>query len=332
MPADDGVEKSAILLIALGEDYASEVLKHLGPKEVQKLGYAMAALKSVPREKIESVLAEFHQTAAEATAVHVDSEAYVRSVLTKALGDDNAGNLISRILQGGDTGGIEKLKWLDAPTVADLIRGEHPQIIATILVHLEKDHASEILNQFTERLRNDVVLRIATLEGIQPEALKELNDVMLRLLSGSTGIKKSTMGGVRAVADILNFMGSANETTVIDSIREYDPELAQKSLDEMFVFENLLDLDDRGIQLLLREIQSDSLILAMKGASEPLREKIFKNMSQRAAEMLREDLESRGPVRLSEVENEQKEILKIVRRLADEGQIVMGGAGGEQMV
>ena len=332
MPADDGVEKSAILLIALGEDYASEVLKHLGPKEVQKLGYAMAALKSVPREKIESVLAEFHQTAAEATAVHVDSEAYVRSVLTKALGDDNASNLISRILQGGDTGGIEKLKWLDAPTVADLIRGEHPQIIATILVHLEKDHASEILNQFTERLRNDVVLRIATLEGIQPEALKELNDVMLRLLSGSTGIKKSTMGGVRAVADILNFMGSANETTVIDSIREYDPELAQKILDEMFVFENLLDLDDRGIQLLLREIQSDSLILAMKGASEPLREKIFKNMSQRAAEMLREDLESRGPVRLSEVENEQKEILKIVRRLADEGQIVMGGAGGEQMV
>ena len=332
MPADDGVEKSAILLIALGEDYASEVLKHLGPKEVQKLGYAMAALKSVPREKMESVLAEFHQTAAETTAVHVDSEAYVRSVLTKALGDDNASNLISRILQGGDTGGIEKLKWLDAPTVADLIRGEHPQIIATILVHLEKDHASEILNQFTERLRNDVVLRIATLEGIQPEALKELNDVMLRLLSGSTGIKKSTMGGVRAVADILNFMGSANETTVIDSIREYDPELAQKILDEMFVFENLLDLDDRGIQLLLREIQSDSLILAMKGASEPLREKIFKNMSQRAAEMLREDLESRGPVRLSEVENEQKEILKIVRRLADEGQIVMGGAGGEQMV
>ena len=332
MPADVGVEKSASLLIALGEDYASEVLKHLGPKEVQKLGYAMAALKSVPREKMESVLAEFHQTAAETTAVHVDSEAYVRSVLTKALGDDNASNLISRILQGGDTGGIEKLKWLDAPPVADLIRGEHPQIIATILVHLEKDHASEILNQFTERLRNDVVLRIATLEGIQPEALKELNDVMLRLLSGSTGIKKSTMGGVRAVADILNFMGSANETTVIDSIREYDPELAQKILDEMFVFENLLDLDDRGIQLLLREIQSDSLILAMKGASEPLREKIFKNMSQRAAEMLREDLESRGPVRLSEVENEQKEILKIVRRLADEGQIVMGGAGGEQMV
>ena len=330
--ADESVEKSAILLIALGEDYASEVLKHMGPREVQKLGHAMANLKTVPRTRVEAVLAEFHQVSEEAAAVHVDTDAYVRAVLTKALGDDKAANLISRILQGGDTNGIEGLKWMDAPTVAELIRNEHPQIIASILVHLANDHASDILNLFTERLRNDVILRIATLEGIQPEALRELNDVMLRLLSGSANLKKSAMGGVRAVAEILNFMGTANETTVVDSIREYDPDLAQKILDEMFVFENLLDLDDRGIQLLLREIQSDSLILAMKGASEPLREKIFKNMSQRAAEMLREDLESRGPVRLSEVEAEQKEILKIVRRLADEGQLVLGGAGGEEMV
>jgi flagellar motor switch protein FliG len=332
MPAEDGVEKSAILLLSLGEEHAAEVLKQLGPKEVQKLGHAMALLKSVPRTRVEEVLSEFQSTAREATAVHVDTDAYIRAVLTKALGDDKASNLISRILQGGDTAGIEGLKWMDAPTVADLIKNEHPQIIATILVHLEPDQGSEILNYFTERLRNDVVLRIATLEGIQPSALKELNDVMLRLLSGSANIKKAAMGGVRTVAEILNFIGTANETSVVDSIREYDPELAQKILDEMFVFENLLDIDDRGIQLLLREIQSDSLILALKGATEPLREKIFKNMSQRAAEMLREDLESRGPVRLSEVEGEQKEILKIVRRLADEGQIVLGGAGGEEMI
>lgn len=332
MAADDGVEKSAILLIALGEDNAAEVLKHLAPKEVQRLGHAMAALKSVPRARVEEVLEEFHRTAAEAAAVHVDTDAYIRSVLTKALGDDKASNLISRILQGGDTNGIEGLKWMDAPTVADLIRNEHPQIIATILVHLERDQASEILSLFTERLRNDVILRIATLEGVQPEALKELNEVMLRLLSGAANVKKAAMGGVRTVAEILNFMGTATETTVVDAVREYDPDLAQKIIDEMFVFENLLDVDDRGIQLLLREIQSDSLILAMKGASETLREKIFKNMSQRAAEMLREDLEARGPVRLSEVEAEQKEILKIVRRLADEGQIVIGGKGGEEMV
>ncbi|MDR1276755.1 MAG: flagellar motor switch protein FliG [Candidatus Accumulibacter sp.] len=329
---DEGVEKSAILMFALGEDIASEVLKYLGPKDVQRIGYAMATLKSVPRTRVEEVLDEFYHIASEKAMVHVDTEAYVRAVLTKALGDDKAANLISRILYGGETHGIEGLRWMDAPTVADLIRNEHPQIIATILVYLEYDHASAILNCFNERLRNDVVLRIATLDGVQPTALKELNDVMLQLLAGSSNIKKAARGGVHTAAEILNFLGTANETTVIDAIREYDDDLAQKILDEMFVFENLIDLDDRSIQVLLREIQSDSLIMAMKGTSENLREKIFKNMSQRAAEMLREDLESRGPVRLSEVEAEQKEILKIVRRLADEGQIVLGGAGGEEMV
>ena len=330
--ADDGVDKSATLLIALGEDIAAEVLKHLGPREVQKLGHAMAAMKSVPRATVETVLGEFLTTAEQQSSVHVDTDNYIRSVLTKALGDDKASNLISRILQGGETSGIEGLKWMDAPTVADLIKNEHPQIIATILVHLEHDHASEILNHFTERLRNDVVLRIATLEGIQPAALRELNEAMMRILSGSASVKRTAMGGVRTVSEILNFIGTANETSVIEAIREYDPDLAQKILDEMFVFENLLDIDDRSIQLILREVQSDSLVLALKGASPDLREKIFKNMSQRAAEMLREDLESKGPVRLSEVEAEQKEILKIVRRLADEGQIVLGGAGGEEMI
>ena len=334
MPAnpDEGLEKSAMLLIALGEDHAAEVLKHLGPREVQKLGHAMATFKSVPRAKIEVVLDDFLKVAKEQTEVHVDTDSYIRSVMTKALGDDKASNLISRILQGGETSGIEGLKWMDAPTVADLIKNEHPQIIATILVHLEHDHASEILNHFTERLRNDVVLRIATLEGIQPAALRELNEAMMRILSGSSSLKRTAMGGVRTVSEILNFIGTANETSVVDAIREYDPDLAQKILDEMFVFENLLDIDDRSIQMIMREVQSDSLVLALKGASPDLREKIFKNMSQRAAEMLREDLESKGPVRLSEVEAEQKEILKIVRRLADEGQIVLGGAGGEAMV
>jgi flagellar motor switch protein FliG len=329
---DEGLEKGATLLIALGEEQAAEVLRQLGPREVQKLGHAMSTLKAVPRTKVEAVLDEFLRIAEEQGAVHTDTDDFIRSVLTKALGDDKAANLISRILQGGETSGIEGLKWMDATTVADLIRNEHPQIIATILVHLEHDQASEILNHFTERLRNDVVLRIATLEGVQPTALRELNDAMMRLLSGPASVKHAAMGGVRTVAEILNFIGATNETSVVDAIREYDPDLAQRILDEMFVFENLMDIDDRSIQLILREIQSDSLIMALKGASPDLREKIFKNMSQRAAEMLREDLESRGPVRLSEVEAEQKEILKVVRRLADEGQIVLGGAGGEQMI
>jgi flagellar motor switch protein FliG len=291
----------------------------------------MAALDSVNRVQVERVMHDFMFQAGEKAGL-ADSDEYIRSVLTKALGSDKAANLIERILHGGDTSGIEGLKWMDGASVAELIKNEHPQIIATILVHLERDQASEILSLFTERLRNDVVLRIATLDGIQPSALKELNDVLTKLLSGASNLKKSVMGGVRAAAEILNFVGTANETAIIASVRDYDPELAQKIQDEMFVFENLLDIDDRSIQLLLREVQSESLIIALKGTSEELREKIFKNMSQRAAEMLRDDLEAKGPVRISEVEAEQKEILKIVRKLADEGQIVIGGAGEESFV
>ena len=331
--ADDGVDKSAALLLSLGEDAAAEVLRHLGPREVQKLGHAMASIKSTPRERIEELIIELDEHFAKGAPLSSD-DAMIRSMLTKALGDDKAANLIGRIMQGGDTAGIESLKWMDAQTVADLIKNEHPQIIATILVHLEYDHAGEILKHFSERLRNDVLLRIATLDGVQPIALHELNEALTRLLAGaSANVKKASMGGVRHAAEILNFVGQAAETAIVDNIREYDSDLAQNIIDEMFVFENLMDVDDRGIQLLLREIQSDSLILALKGSPEELREKIFKNMSQRAAEMLREDLESKGPVRLSEVEAEQKEILKIVRRLADEGQIQLGGKGAEdQMV
>lgn len=321
-----------MLLLSLGPDAAAEVLKHLGPREVQKLGHAMAGIKSVPRDKVEALLAELEAHAAKGAGLAADEE-MIRAMLTKALGDDKAANLIGRILHGGDTSGIEALKWMDAATVADLIKNEHPQIIAAILVHLEYDQAGEILKHFTDRLRNDVVLRIATLDGIQPVALRELNEALSRLLAGSAAnVKKAAMGGVRHAAEILNYVGQAAETAILDNVREYDPDLAQKILDEMFVFENLIDVDDRGIQLLLREVQSDSLVLALKGASPELREKIFKNMSQRAAEMLKEDLESKGPVRLSEVEAEQKEILKIARRLADEGQIQLGSKGGEDIM
>ena len=326
-PESKGVENAAILLLSLGQDEAAAILKNLGPKEVQKLGHAMAALKQVPRDRIEKVIDEFTGQAAKGAPVAVDNEA-IKAMLTKALGDDRAANLISRIMHGGDTAGIEGLKWMDAATVADLIRNEHPQIIATILVHLEFDQAGAILKNFAERLRNDVLLRIATLDSVQPAALHELNEAMKRILAGATSNPKAApMGGIRHAADILNFVGQQAETAIVDNVREYDPELAQKILDEMFVFENLLDIDDRGIQLLLREVQSDSLILALKGASQELRDKVFKNMSQRAAEMFKEDLESKGPVRLSEVEAEQKEILKIARRLADEGQLQLGGGG-----
>jgi flagellar motor switch protein FliG len=322
---DEGVRKSALLLMTLGEDVAVEVFKFLGPKEVQKLGFAVAGMDAVKREEIDVVLGDFIASTQNRANLGAADE-YIRSVLTKALGTDKAANLLDRILQGNDNNGIESLKWMDSSAVAELIKNEHPQIIATILVHLESDQSSEILSYFVERQRNDVLLRIATLEGVQPVALKELNDVLTQLMSGSDKLKKSAMGGVQMAADILNFMGGVVEASAIASVRDYDPELAQKT------FDNILDIDDRGIQLLMREIQSDSLVISLKGTSQALKEKIFKNMSSRAAEMLRDDLEARGPVKLSEVESEQKEILKIVRRLADEGQIVLGGKGDEGLV
>jgi flagellar motor switch protein FliG len=329
---DEGLEKSAILLMSLGEEEAAQVLKYLSPREVQKLGATMARLKAVPKERVDAVLDEFKKKAEDRSTLALASDEYIRAVLTKALGDEKAAHVIDRILQGGDTSGIESLKWMDSASVAELIRNEHPQVIATILVHLDRDQAGEVLGHLPERLRSDAILRIATLDGVQPAALKELNEVLAKLLTGNASLRKTAMGGVRAAAEILNFMPTIYENAVIESVREHDAELAQRILDEMFVFEDLLELEDRAIQLLLREVQSESLIVALKGSSDALKEKIFKNMSQRAAELLREDLEAKGPVRVSEVEAEQKEILKIVRRLADAGQIVLGGAGEDAYV
>ena len=327
-----GLQNSAILLLSIGEEEAAGVLKHLAPKEIQRIGETMAHLKNVTRERIEEVLTNFRESAFGRTSLGVGADAYVRSVLTKALGAERSAFLLDRILQSGETSGIESLKWMDPVNVGELIGGEHPQIIASILVHLERDHASDILRARPDAVRNDVLLRIATLDGIQPSALRELNDVLSKVLSGGDTVRKAPLGGVRPTAEILNFLGAAEETAALELVREHDAELAQKIQDEMFIFENLLAVDDRGIQSLLREVQSESLIVALKGATEELREKIFKNMSQRAAEMLRDDLEAKGPVRVSEVEAEQKEILKIARRMADEGQLVLGGKGGDSFV
>jgi flagellar motor switch protein FliG len=330
--SDAGVQKGAILMLALGEEEASEVMKYLGPREVQKLGAAMSTMKSIQSEQLAEVLEEFRSQTEQNTSLGVDSDEYIRTVLTKALGEDKAASLLNRILGTRDASGIESLKWMDAQSVAELVRNEHPQIIATILVHLERYHACEVLEYFTERLRNDVVLRIATLDGVQPAALRELNEVLTKLLTGNESLKKKPMGGVRTAAEILNFLGGENEASVMANLKNYDADMAQKIMDEMFVFDNIMDIDDRGIQVMLREVQSESLIVALKGAPPELREKIFRNMSQRAAEMMREDLESKGPVRLSEVEAQQKEILQIVRRLADEGQIMLGAKGDDAYV
>ncbi|MBA3591318.1 flagellar motor switch protein FliG [Methylibium sp.] len=329
---DEGLEDSAILLMSLGEEEAAEVFKHLAPKEVQRLGETIARMKTVPRERVEQMLERFTTAAADTSMLVSDTDEYIKAVLRRALGDDKANLLIDRILQGGDVSGIESLKWMDPGSVAELLRNEHPQIVAAILVHLDFDQAADVLKQFPERQRNEVMVRVATLDGIQPSALKDLNEVMSKVLAGGERMKKATMGGVKTAAEIINVMGSTVETSVLDYIREADGDLAQKIMDNMFTFDDLLKIDDRGVQALLKEVQSESLVIALKGATPELREKIFTNMSTRAAETLREDLESRGPVRVSEVEAEQKEMLKIVRRLADEGQVVLSGGGDDQFL
>ena len=327
-----GLENAAILLMSIGEEEASEVFKHLTPKEVQRLGETISKMKSITRERVDGVIESFERVAASESLLVTDNNEYVKAVLRRALGEDKAGLLIDRIMQGNDVTGIESLKWMDASSVAELLRNEHPQIVAVILVHLEFDQAGEVLKLFTERHRNEVMVRIATLDGVQPTALRDLNEVMGRVLASGERTRRSNLGGVKAAAEILNLMGAGVETAVLDFVREADTDLAQRIMDNMFTFDDVEKIDDKGIQALMKEVQSESLVVALKGATPALREKIFRNMSTRAAETLKEDLDGRGPVRLSEVEAEQKEMLKIVRRLVDEGQIVLAGGGDEQFV
>ena len=302
MSQDQGLENAAILMMSLGEAEASEVFKHLSPKEVQKLGEAIAKTTTVTRERVDEIVGKFTAVAASQSLLVSDSGDYVRSVLKRALGDDKAALLIDRILQGVDVSGIESLKWMDPQSVAELLRNEHPQIVAAILVHLDYDQAADVLKQFVERQRGEVMLRIATMEGIQPSALKDLNEVLYKVLAGGDKVRKASLGGVKTAAEMINLMGTAIESTVIESIRNHDPDLAQKIMDKMFVFDDVIKLDDKAIQMVLKEVASDTLIVALKGAQPELKEKFLANMSSRAAETLREDLESRGPMRLSEVE------------------------------
>ncbi|WBY00617.1 flagellar motor switch protein FliG [Ramlibacter tataouinensis] len=328
----EGIRRAGILLMSLGEDAAAKVLQHLPAGEVKALGAAMARLGHVTRTQVSEVLEDFRLETEQYSALHLDSGGYLRAVLTKALGDDRAADLLDHILKQDDTTtGLERLNQLEPNEIVELIRDEHPQIVATLLVHMDRPKASAVLEQLPERTRHGVVQRIATFGGLQPSALAELTDVLTNMLSGE-GVKRSRLGGVRAAAEIVNQMSTAHEEAVIKYLREQDEALAQRMVDEMFVFENLLELEDRSIQLLLKEVESESLIVALKGSPEELREKFLRNMSQRAAELLREDLEMRGPVRVSQVEAEQKNILAVVRRLAEAGDIVISASGDDSYV
>ena len=321
----NNTQRAAVLLLALDEDSAAEVFKHLSAREVQEVSQEMAKLGNISHDQMRQVLDDFYDESEQFAALNLYSSDHIRSVLTKALGNERASSLLEDILeQNGANSGIDALNLMEANIVSEMIRDEHPQIIATILVHLERRQAADVLEYFDDKLRNDVVLRIATFSGVQPAALQELTEVLGGMLDGQN-LKRSKMGGARTAAEILNLMNSSAEETVIETVRAHSEDLAQKIIDEMFLFENLLDVDDRGIQLLLKEINTNALMVALKGSDEKLKEKFLRNMSTRAATLLREDMEASGPIRVSQVESEQKAILQVVRRLADNGEIVLTG-------
>lgn len=326
--ARSGTERAAILLLTLGEQEAAQVLKHMGAKEVQRIGSAMSKLANVSKEEVQGVITQFTSSVESETSVGVGTDEFLRKVLVDALGQDKAASIIDRINIGRSTKGLEALKWMDARAVAELIRLEHPQIIAIVLAYLDADQSAEVLTCLPANMRSDIVVRIATLDGVQPSALNELDDIMEKQFAGKGGTgKTSTMGGAKAAANIINLLEPSQEGMIMEQIAKADQALGARIQDLVFVFDNLLELDDRSMQELMRQVPSDRLLLALKGADDPLKEKIFKNMSQRASEMLKDDLEAKGPVRISEVEGAQKEILQIARKLAESGAIALAGKG-----
>lgn len=325
------LDQAAILLMSLGEQDAAEILKHMGPKEVQRLGAAMTGLQNVQQMEVQSVIGNFFEEVRNLTGLGIGTDNYIRKMLVTALGEDKANSLIDRILLGGNTTGLDTLKWMDSRSIADMIRNEHPQIQAIVIAYLDPDQSAEILTFFPEKVRLDIMMRVASLDTVQPQALQELNDILEKQFSGNASSQTKAMGGYKVAAEIMNNLDGSIEAELMENIKELDEDMGNQIQDLMFVFENLKDVDDRGIQALLREVSSEVLVVALKGADDELKEKIFKNMSKRAAELLRDDLETKPPMRLADVEAAQKEILITARRMADAGEIMLGGSN-EQMV
>ena len=332
LDAMSGMEMAAVLMLSLNEEDAAQIFRHLEPKQVQRLGMSMASMKDFSHDKVTAVHRQFIEDIQKFSNIGIGSEDFVRKALVAALGEDKAGNLVDQIIMGSGARGLDSLKWMDARQVASIIQNEHPQIQTIVLSYLDPEQSAEIMSQFPEQVRLDLIMRIANLEEVQPAALQELNDIMEKQFAGAAGAQAAKMGGLKAAASIMNYLDTNVEGQLMDAIRDSDEEMSQQIQDLMFVFENLIDVDDRGIQALLREVPGELLQKALKGADDQLKEKVFKNMSKRAAEMLNEDLSAMGPVRVSDVEAAQKEILSIARRLADAGEIMLGAGGGDDFV
>ncbi|ANO51047.1 flagellar motor switch protein FliG [Woeseia oceani] len=326
-----GTERAALLLMTLGEADAAEVLKYMGPREVQSIGTAMASLKNISRDQANVVLDRFITEVEEQTAFGVGTEDYVRKVLTGAFGAGKANAFIDRIMIGQDARGLDELKWMSSKDVAEIVDGEHPQIVAIIIAYLDSEQAAEVIGLLPEELRTEVLIRIARLSDVQQSALAEIENLIANKSSNKKSSGSEKVGGDKVAANIINSLGSAKGEEILEKIKERNEDLSNRIQEMMFVFDTLLNVDDRGIQSLLREVSNDLLVVALKGCDPAVRDKILRNMSKRAAALLSEDMEARGPIKLSEVEIAQKEILDIARRMADAGDLDLG-QGGEEYV
>ncbi len=328
-PGLSGSCQAAILLMALGEEEAAGILQHMKPAEVQALGEAMSAINGVTQQQIGDTLDQFVNRVRNESSLGLESASYFKSTLTRALGKDKATSVLSRMQPADDDQGLTALKWMDPRVVAKIIRNEHPQIMATVLSQLSREQAGLVLDLLPEGLRSDIIMRIVQLDKLHPAALADLNEVIQELFENNATIELSGLGGVQVAAEILNGVSKDSEELILDAIETADAEIVEKIKEGMFIFENLLNVSDRDTQTMLRDLSNDDLIVALKGASEELQAKIFRNMSSRAADLLRDDLDAKGPVKLSDVQESQRAILVTAKQLADDGKISLGGKGDD---
>ena len=325
-----GVQRAAVLMLLLGEQQAAEIIKYMDPKEVQALGAAMVSVADLSQEAVNTGLDQFVATIKKQTSLGLGTTDYVEKVFKRALGDDKAASVLGRIMPGQSSKGLDILRWMDARSIADMIRGEHAQVIAIILSVLEHEVAADVLNFLPPAARPEIIQRVASLETVQPSAMEELEAIMKKQFANNSSAKSSSFGGIKAAAKIMNFTKTDLESSIMSGLGEIDEDLMLKIQDNMFTFENLMSVDNRGIQVLMRNVEPDLLMIALKGANDGVQAKFFDNMSERARGMFRDDMEAKGPLRIADVEDAQKKIMRIARKLSDAGDLVLGG--GEDFV
>ena len=325
-----GTQRAAVLMLLLGEQQAAEIIRYLNPQEVQSLGAAMVSVADLSQEAVNAVLDEFVATIKKQTNLGLGTSDYVEKVLKRALGEDKAASVINRIMPGQGSKGLDILEWMDARSIADMIRGEHPQVTAIILSLLENQVAADVLNYLPADSRSEIMQRVASLDTVQPSAMEELEAIMKKQFSNNSSSKSSSFGGVKAAARIMNLTKAELESSVMLGLNNLDPDLTQKIQDNMFTFDNLTGVENRGIQVLMRNVEPDQLMIALKGANDAVKDKFFGNMSERARSMFKDDMDAKGPTRIADVEDAQKKIMRIARKLSDSGDLVLGG--GEDFV